>query len=202
VEIRTERLLLRPFRLSDVDDLFDIYSDERVAFFAIPASTTREELEMAVRDPPLWSDRPRFAVELTGRVVGDVILEIAGRDLIANVGYAVASTHWGRGIATEATRAVVDYGFQVFSLAKICARADPRNVASVGVMEKLGMVREGYFRSHVLRRGQRCDRVCYGLLRTEWERALREGDTFVNGSKSRRFDKGNGLTFDPPSPSR
>jgi RimJ/RimL family protein N-acetyltransferase len=171
MELRTERLLLRPFRASDLDDLYAIYADERVAFFALPGPTTREDLENAIASPPPWTERPRFAVELDGRVVGDVILEIATRDLIANIGYAVAWTDWGKGFATEATRAVVDFGFQDFGLAKICARADPRNIASIRVMEKLGMTREGYFRSQVLRRGERCDRVCYGLLREEWERA-------------------------------
>ena len=63
----------------------------------------------------------------------------------------------------------VDYGFCAFGLAKVYARADPRNVASVRVLEKLSMQREGLLRSHVVRRGERVDRVYYGLLWEEWE---------------------------------
>jgi [ribosomal protein S5]-alanine N-acetyltransferase len=169
IKIVTRRLLLRPVQISDIDDLLAMYHDELVAFFALPGSTTRDQLAKSITNAPPWSERPRFAVVFEARVVGDVVLEIDARELVANLGYSFAREFWGRGFATEASRVVVDYGFEPFGLAKICARADPRNVASVRVMEKLGMTREAYFRSHVLRRGERCDRVHYGLLREDWE---------------------------------
>jgi RimJ/RimL family protein N-acetyltransferase len=174
-ELRTTRLLLRPFRREDADDVFGIYSDEEVAYYALPGSITREDVERSLANPKPWAERPRFAVVFGGRVVADVVLEIEPRDGIANLGYAVARGHWGKGFATEATRVVVDYGFQAFDLAKVYARADPRNVASVRVMEKLGMRREALLRSQVLRRGERCDRVYYRLLRNEWEAGLKIG---------------------------
>jgi RimJ/RimL family protein N-acetyltransferase len=174
LHIFTPRLLLRTIRLADVDDLLAIYSDERVAFFALPSTESREEVAASIANARPWRERPHFMVEFKGRVVGDVVLEIDTRDLVANLGYCTAREFWGRGFATEAARAVVDYGFTTFGLAKICARADPRNVRSVRVMEKLGMTREAYFRSHVLRRGERCDRVHYGLLREDWEKERAE----------------------------
>ena len=69
----------------------------------------------------------------------------------------------------EAARAVMDYGFEVFKLAKVWARADPRNGASVRILEKLEMRCEGLLRGHLLVRGERVDRVYYGILREEWE---------------------------------
>ncbi len=83
--------------------------------------------------------------------------------------YVVARERWEEGFATEAAGAVVDHGFCEFGLAKVYARADPRSVGSVRVLEKLGMGREGLPRGHVVRRGERCERVYYGLLRNEWE---------------------------------
>jgi RimJ/RimL family protein N-acetyltransferase len=56
-------------------------------------------------------------------------------------------------------------------LDRVWARADARNVASVRVLEKVGMRRKGLFRREVLRRSERVDRVCFGLLREEWEAA-------------------------------
>ena len=64
---------------------------------------------------------------------------------------------------------MVSYGFLSCGLAKIWARADARNVASMRVIEKCGMQREGLLRKHVIRHGERVDWVYYGLLREEWK---------------------------------
>ena len=168
--LHTERLLLRPLRQEDAGDLFELLRDEEVAFFVRRGPVIRAEIQEAVREHLRnpWEAHPTFVVVLEERVVGEVTLEIEPRDLTANLGYAIAREHWGKGLATEAARTVVDYGFRVCGLAKVHARADPRNVGSVRVLEKLGMRREGLLRSHVLRRGERADRVLYGLLREEW----------------------------------
>jgi RimJ/RimL family protein N-acetyltransferase len=159
--------------MEDAEDVFAYSSDEAFCYFLIPspAPTTRAEVEQdlaAVLRTP-WHDYPRFAVVLHGQVVGEVNLKIERSDRIASLGYSIARQHWGKGFATEAARAVIDYGFRAFGLAKVYARADPRNAASVRVLEKLDMQREGLLRSHVIRRGERVDRVYYGLLREEWE---------------------------------
>jgi RimJ/RimL family protein N-acetyltransferase len=172
IELRTNRLLLRPFRIEDAGDVFAFARDEEYAYFLVPgpAPSTRAEVETALRDRirTPWEERACFAITLAGRVIGEVVLEIDRLNGIANLGYGVAREHWGQGLATEAGRAVVDYGFRDLQLAKIYARADPRNLGSIRVLEKLGMQREGLLRSHVIRRGERVDRVYYGLLRDEW----------------------------------
>jgi RimJ/RimL family protein N-acetyltransferase len=63
----------------------------------------------------------------------------------------------------------IAWAFRTQQLAKVWATADARNVASWRVMEKLGMQREAYLRSHRLLRGERVDVVQYGLLRREWK---------------------------------
>lgn len=60
----------------------------------------------------------------------------------------------------------------MLGLAKVRARADRRNIGPVRMMEKVGMVKEAHLRSHVVRRGERCDRIWYGILRAEWERLI------------------------------
>ena len=177
IELRTHRLLLRRERLEDLDDVFAYESDEEYAFFARPGPVTREDVErnLARYIQTPWQDRPRLAIVLGGRVVGAVELEIDHTNRIASLGYGIGREHWGEGLTTEAARAVVDYSFYAFDLAKISARADPRNVASWRVLEKLGFQREGYFRSHFIRRGERVDRVYHGLLREEWEAACSIG---------------------------
>lgn len=111
--------------------------------------------------------RHLFAVEHGNELVGLVSLRVSTVDRTADLGYAVARPYWGRGIATEAARRVVDHAFDELRLEKVWCHIDPRNVASVRVAEKLGMQLEGRLRKHVVRRGERVDRLCYGLLATE-----------------------------------
>jgi ribosomal-protein-alanine N-acetyltransferase len=86
------------------------------------------------------------------------------------MGYSLAQTHWGRGLVTEAARAVIDTAFSAYpKLNRIRAMADSRNVGSLRVMKKLGMVREGVLRQNRVVRDEFIDEVWYGVLRSEWE---------------------------------
>ena len=170
-EIVTARLLLRPPRLEDVDAYHALVSDPEYAFFgarqAADRDATRRGLAKIVVTP--WAQRPEFAIVHDGRVVGRVVLEMDRTNQTAALGYGIARPAWGSGLATEAAHAMMTYGFEEFDLAKVWARADPRNGASVRVLEKIGMIREGLLRSHLIVRGERVDRVYYGILRSEWE---------------------------------
>ena len=109
-----------------------------------------------------------FAVVLGEQVIGNVDLVVDRENKTAEVGYQIARDHWGKGLATEAAHAIVDWGFHHYSLDKIHAWADIRNTRSVQVMKRLGMTREGVSRSNHAVRGQRVDSVAYGVLRSEW----------------------------------
>lgn len=170
-ELRTSRLLLRQPTLDDVDAYLAIESDPEYAFFG-----SRDSLDHAGMERGLariiatpWAQHPEFAVVLEGQVVGRVALTVDRANGTASLGYGILRSCWGQGIATEAARAVLDYSFEAFELAKVGARVDPRNLASVRVLEKLGMQLEGVLRSQLVRRGERVDRAYYGILREEWE---------------------------------
>ena len=175
-EIGTERLLLRPHRREDVDDIFEFARDpEWGRYLTAPMPYLREHavefVEDRIRTPrDLW---PVWAMELEGKVVGGIGIEIDVEHATGALGYSLAKAHWGRGLTVEAARAVVDWAFRERGLAKVYAYADARNVASLRVMEKLGMTREGLLRGHRMLRDERVDEVHYGLLREEWERSVR-----------------------------
>jgi len=86
----------------------------------------------------------------------------------AELGYWIGQEHSGRGICTEAARAVVRFGFEEMDLRRIHARHLSRNPASGRVMEKLGMTMEGIRRSHASKWGKLEDVVLYGMLREDW----------------------------------
>lgn len=172
-ELLTARLLLRPWQQRDVEDAFEYGSDPEWGRYLwnTPHPYRYEDasgfVTMAASDP--WETRAFFAIELERRVVGGVRLYLTdapGR--IAGTGLNLARTHWGRGYATEAWNAVLDYAFERAALHRVYATADSRNLASIRVLEKLGMSREGVLRQHHLHRGEYADEVVYGILSSEW----------------------------------
>jgi RimJ/RimL family protein N-acetyltransferase len=174
VELKTDRLLLRPFDFRDVDDVLAYASEPGFGqYLPIPQPYTRDDAVEFVARQVLaeWSTRPAFAMVLDGHVVGGLSLRVDGRHERAELGYALAKKHWGKGLTLEAARAVVGWGFARYSLYKVYARADLRNCQSWRVMEKFGMIREGVLRSHDKPRDERVDDAYYGILRDEWASA-------------------------------
>lgn len=172
LEMRTERLLLRPFRFEDVDDVFEYAADpEWGRYVTPPMPYLRKHAEeylarqiLTPRDEP-----PSWAIVLDGKVVGGVGIRIKAEHATGMLGYSIAKGHWGKGLVPEAARAVIDWGFRERELAKVWACADVRNAASQTVMQKLGMTYEGTLRGHRRLRDEQIDCVYYGLLREEWE---------------------------------
>ena len=169
-ELTTERLLLRPFRMSDVDDVLAYASDPGWAEFPLhPYDRGNAEHSVAYSVAESWDKAAEFAIVFDGRVVGLVALVVDSKHQNAELGYEIARDMWGRGLVPEAAAAVCDWGFREYGLARIYAMADARNTRSHRVMQKLGMKYEGTERSSEVRHGERADEVCYGVLRDEWD---------------------------------
>lgn len=167
-QIHTERLLLRPFAVADVDDALAYRDDLEFARFLthIPQPFTRTHAEafVALNMSEPWAESATFAVVVDGTVIGTVNLEVDAVEREAMLGYAIGRAWWGRGIATEATRAVVAWASETFDLGRIWASTDARNLRSVRVMEKLGMLRETVrVGDHVGRDGELVDEVVYAV---------------------------------------
>ena len=173
VELKTERLLLRPFRLEDVDDVFEYAKDldwgqyEREGSRGFTSQDAEQEVARAVLAS--WRTKPTFAIVLDSKVIGEVILGIDPDAKIAEISYGLGRLHWGKGLASEAAGSVIDWGFDEHGLAKIWALTDLDNKRSRRVLEKVAMTCEGAVRR--ARRGVDgwVDAVYYGLLREEWE---------------------------------
>jgi RimJ/RimL family protein N-acetyltransferase len=97
--------------------------------------------------------------------VGTRITNVEQRE--GDLGYVLRKNLWGQGIATEAARAVLDFAFDALGLHRVWATADPENVASVRVLEKLGMRREGLLRRNIFVRGAFRDSAVYAILEDE-----------------------------------
>lgn len=143
IELRTERLLLRAFHATDVDDALAYRNDPAFARFLphVPQPFTRADAErfVATNMNEPWATWPTFAVVLEDRVIGTVNLEIDAAERRAMIGYAIARAHWGRGIAVEAARAAIAWAFATHALDEIWASTHVDHAQSRRVMAKLGM---------------------------------------------------------------
>lgn len=180
VTLATERLSLRPFELTDADDVYAYARDpEWARYLPLPSPYEyRHAVEYVARSVlTSWTTTPVFAICLNGRAIGSTSIRVDPRNRTAVSGYAIAREQWGKGFVAEAVEAVVSWAFQAFDLAKVTAMADITNTRSWRVMEKLGMRRDGVLRSELqsdAAPGTRQDMVVYSVLREEWQRSTTE----------------------------
>lgn len=171
-QIETTRLLLRPYRWQDIDDVVAYATDETWAkYLPVPTPYTLADGQRFLASQVLLDreTQPCWAIESAGRIVGGINLRFTFEHRLGELGYAVARDVWGSGIATESAAAVVDAAFSTYpDLNRIRAIGDARNEASLRVMARLGMVREGVLRQNRVFRGDLVDEVWCGVLRSEW----------------------------------
>ena len=150
IPIETPRLLLRPWRDDDLPAFAAMNADPRVMEFLGPLKT-REESDASVARFSAHLARHGFgfwAVEVTGVAdfIGFVGLKVLDFEAhfapCVEVGWRLAYDHWGKGYATEAARASLDFGFRRLGLEEIVAFTVPANRRSWRVMERLGMTRD------------------------------------------------------------
>lgn len=169
--LRTERLTLRPFTQDDAPAVQQLCGAYEVALNTLniphpyPEGAAAEWL--AKHEEDFKQVRiVHFAID-DGQLVGAMGLVLKG-DGIGEIGYWIGVPYWGRGYATEAGRAVVQYGFEERGLERIFAMHFGRNPQSGRVLQKIGMEYEGTLRRHLKKWDEYVDLVCYGVLREEW----------------------------------
>ena len=176
--IRTERLLLRPFALTDVDDVFSYAQDPEWSRYlrTLPRPYLIGDAERFIARQLLLdrSAHPTWAVVTDATVIGGINLRFDFEHALAELGYSIARRHWNNGFCSEAARAAIDAAFSTHTdLNRVHARADERNAASQRVMEKVGMTKEGVLRMSRIERGEVLDEAWHGILRSEWTATMK-----------------------------
>lgn len=181
--LHTARLLLRPFARTDTDSIFALQSNVRVVrYWDSPPWTERARAERFIAVCSQMEQEgsgARLAIEraVDGVFVGWCCLVKWNPEYrSATVGYCLDEVAWGKGFATEATGALLQWAFDTLDLNRVQAETDTRNVASSRVLEKLGFLREGTLREDCIVNGEVSSSWVYGLLRREWN-----GDAVTSG---------------------
>ncbi len=182
--LRTERLVLRPWRDEDLAPFSRMNADERVAEY-LPSVLTRAESDGFARRIQAGFHRFGFGLWAVESVVPEArnFIGFIGLSVptfsapftpCVEIGWRLAADQWGRGLATEGAKAVITHAFSALRLDELVSFTVPGNTPSRRVMEKLGMERDPaedfdhprLAEGHSLRR-----HVLYRLERSRWTRA-------------------------------
>ncbi|HST67281.1 MAG TPA: GNAT family N-acetyltransferase [Mycobacteriales bacterium] len=170
--LRTERLILRPFRGKDLPAYAALNAHPQVAE-ALGGPLSREDSD----DIALWANE-RWGVDGFGlvaieRAADGAFLGMCGlhhlrdRPDDVEIGWRLDPAHWGQGYATEAGRAWLAYGFETVGLERIISVTDPPNVRSLAVMRRLGLT--FLENDRIQDNGTWFDAVVYAMTRAEWK---------------------------------
>ena len=172
--LETERLVLRPFVISDAQEVQRLAGDRSIADTTLhvphPYGDGVAEEWISTHSSKYTSgDLATFAViqRSDDCLVGTVGITISQAFKRADLGYWIGVPYWGQGYCTEASKCLVDFAFNTLKLHRITAYHLVRNPASGRVMQKLGMTKEGVLREHTCRWGKYEDLVMYGILSSD-----------------------------------
>ena len=175
--IETERLTLRRFRYTDDDAMLKYWiADEKIqSMYAEPVYTTKEAVKELL-DKYIGSyektDYYRWAIieKASGECIGQIAYFLVdSKNHFAEIEYCIGSDFQCRGYATEATKAVIKYGFDKIDLHKVQICTKTINQASKRVIEKCGFTYEGTLRDYFFFNGDYVGRLYFSMLRSEYE---------------------------------
>jgi len=173
--LQTANLILRPFVSTDAAEIQRLCGAREIAYNTLliphPYPDGAAEAWIATHERSFESGEAfNYAITLreNGALAGGIGLRIAREADRAEIGYWIGVPYWGRGIATEAGKAVVDYAFESLGMNRVHAEHFSRNPASGRVLQKIGMRHEGTLRQLYKKWGEYVDCEAYAILRTDW----------------------------------
>lgn len=176
--VETSRLVLRPLRMSDRDDLLAYHSSDAVVRY-IPwekrdhksvcqAISVYQQMStsLTTQDDSIvlgWGLKPHDQV--IGQSNMTLISEALG---IADLGWVTNPSFWRQGYALEASAALLSFAFRELGLQRVISNIDQRNSASARLAEQLGMRLEGDFKKALFCKGEWCDMWLYAVCHSEF----------------------------------
>ena len=170
VPLSTARLELRPLERKDVSGILSIFSCPEVTrYYEIETLSNAAQAEILLNH---FISMGRVGISLKGGtgIIGSCGLFSFSREYFsASLGYDLSPEHWGKGIMTEALKALLAYGFDSLDLNRVNALTYPDNAASMRVLSRLGFKKEGVMREFGFWKGSFHDMTLHALLKREFQ---------------------------------
>jgi len=178
MQLTTSRLTLRSLCENDVMEVYALFSNHDVmSFLDLPHSDIEYTKKYVKNLLDAYQESPRRCYELavllkeTQEFIGIVNLEVETlyiEDGRACLDYYFMPEHWNMGYATEASKVLIKFAFEVLNVNKIVSGTLKSNIGSEAVMKKCGMQIEAEFKQHTKWNGEWVNRVEYAILRKEY----------------------------------
>lgn len=176
--LETERLILRKYKLSDAQDMYNNWGSDPKCNMFLPWET-HKDVEETKEIIISWiraydKDKFKWIIELKDKniAIGGIdVVKLKKKENICEVGYCIGSKYWNNGYTTEALNRVLEYLFDECDLFLVEARHHATNIASGKVMEKAGMIKECELRSRVCIKNtsKLDDLVVYSITKDEYK---------------------------------
>ena len=168
--LESERLHLRPIKLSDASDMFEYTSDEETTRFLYEPHQDVARTERMIANYFMEEPIGKYGIVLkeTNKLIGAIEFRVHEDVKAGDLGFALSRFYWGKGYATEAAQLIIDLAFNELQLERVYAGHDPRNLASGRVLQKVGMTCEGTLRKYFFFKGELVDNVHYSILKEEY----------------------------------
>lgn len=176
--IKTERLILRAFKAEDYNELYEYLSLEAVVKFEPYSVLSLEECIKEAKDRSRNFAFIAVTLAKNGKLIGNIYFEKSEPDYIDTyeLGYVFNPKYGGLGYATEAAKAIVDYGFKELNAHRVIGMCNIKNDSSWKLLERLNMRREAtrlsnmFFECDENGKGLWFDSYQYAILDREWKR--------------------------------
>lgn len=172
--LETERLVLRNLSFQDKQDVFEIRSNPiTMQYIPRPLAKNIDDASAVIEMITGFTNRnERINWALTekedNKLIGIIgYVNINQDSFRAEVGYVLHHQFAGKGLAAEAFKAVLDYGFNVMNLHSVEAIIRPENSSSIKLAEKVGFVKEAHFKDYIFHNGAFHDELVYSLIKPE-----------------------------------
>ncbi|MGE5627540.1 MAG: GNAT family N-acetyltransferase [Solirubrobacterales bacterium] len=180
-EIETKRLILRRFQYTDDESMLKYWvSDPNVQLlYSEPIYKTKEQVKELLKkyiNSYEKEDYYRWAIILkeTGECIGQIAYFLVdSKNHFAEIEYCIGRSFQKKGLATEAAKAVIIFGFDEINLHKVQICHKAMNIASRKVIEKCGLIYEGTLRDFFYMEGEYFNRLYYSILKNEFKTSKR-----------------------------
>lgn len=168
--LETNRLILRPIRLNDAQDMFEYVSDAETMIYIFDPHTSIQQTEEFIANYYMKQPLGFYALEhkLDQKLIGVVEFRFKDKKNEGEIGYMLNKEYWRQGYTFEAAAKIIDFGFEVLQLDHFISGHDVRNDSSAGLLKKTGFLQESITKGAYEAKGQMIDVVNYTLTKESY----------------------------------